>query len=157
MYWTDAMAGTVMKVAIDGGSPTMLASGQATPTGIAVDGSDAYWTNEPLNQAGSVMKVPLACGAPDSIATGQNRPRHIAVDASNVYWTNLGRRESPRRIGKQGAKVGWRSLDVVHPFVSASSAARLSLQLDRDPVALLDSMLASGGGGLAPGYLGATR
>jgi hypothetical protein len=59
VYWVDATSvywvdhgvsgnnnGTVMKVALDGGTPTVLASGHNAPIGIAVDATSVYWTDE---------------------------------------------------------------------------------------------------------------
>jgi hypothetical protein len=37
VYWTNYISGTVMKVGIGGVTPTTLASGQDTPSSIAVD------------------------------------------------------------------------------------------------------------------------
>ena len=76
-----------MKVAIDGGAPTILASGQSSPTRIAVDATSVYWTNS-VN--GMVMKVPLDGGTPTTLASNQEIPYGIAVDATSVYWANRG-------------------------------------------------------------------
>ena len=64
-----------------------VASGQAFPNGIAVDGTSLYWTN---NNDGTIRKMALGGGVPVTLATGQASPWAIAVDGTNVYWTNLG-------------------------------------------------------------------
>jgi Collagen triple helix repeat (20 copies) len=46
VYWTDALDGTVSKVAKNGGVVSTLAVHQAAPSSIAVDDTYVYWTNQ---------------------------------------------------------------------------------------------------------------
>jgi hypothetical protein len=94
VYWTNASGGTVMKVAIDGGTPTTLASGQDAPNGIAVGGSYVYWANAGVANAnsyftsGTLMKVPVAGGSLTTLASGSISPAAVAVDSSGVYFVD---------------------------------------------------------------------
>jgi hypothetical protein len=55
-YWTDVFDGIVMKVPLDGGARTTLASGHGAGP-MTVDATSVYWTTELSGP--SVMKVPL--------------------------------------------------------------------------------------------------
>ncbi len=83
VFWTDIMAGTVMTVSLEGGTPVTLASG-GHPDGIAVDSTGVYWT-DPIN--GTVMKVGLFGGAPVTLVSGTVNPSGIVVDSTSVYLT----------------------------------------------------------------------
>jgi hypothetical protein len=81
----------VMRVALDGGSPTLLAPGPALS--VATDGTDVYFTT-----SSAVMKVPAAGGSPVTLASiphgpttpSSGVPSGLAVDGDNVYWTGYG-------------------------------------------------------------------
>jgi DNA-binding beta-propeller fold protein YncE len=72
-------------------APTLIASDQNAPWGIALDANNVYWTNYGDGAGtGSVMKAALDGGIPIVLAAGQNFPSGIAVDDTNVYWANFG-------------------------------------------------------------------
>jgi hypothetical protein len=85
--------GPVAKCALTGcASPTIVAAAQATPVGIAVDGSGVYWANQAAGNAtaGTVAYCPKSgCPAsgPTTLASGRNGPFLVALDADFVYWT----------------------------------------------------------------------
>jgi len=64
-----------------------LASGQALPMGLTVDGAHLYWAN---NVGNTIARVPKGGGPVEVVATGQNGPFSVAVDNDAVYWVNQG-------------------------------------------------------------------
>jgi hypothetical protein len=100
VYWTGSDPspmpgqnswGWVLSCAVGGcnQTPTIVASGQDDPTGVAAGPTGVYWT---MYSTGQVANCPVAgagCGVgPTTLATGQVGPSGIAVDDANVYWTS---------------------------------------------------------------------
>jgi hypothetical protein len=75
--------------ACDGGvcQPVLLASGVITPTAIAVDAQNVYFTTNQSAQAGTVSSVPIDGGPVTDLVTGQETPDSLAIDGSHLYWT----------------------------------------------------------------------
>ena len=83
VYWTNLSDNhAVMKVAIDGGAPTVL-SAATSPWAIVVRESSVYFTD-----GDDVMMVPAAGGNAVPLATAQEFPFSLAVDATNLYWSS---------------------------------------------------------------------
>jgi hypothetical protein len=86
VYWVnDGDAVGITRAPLDGGAPVSLVTGLTSPTYLAVDDTNLYWTSV---NGGLVMKLPLAGGPPVVLAHGQNGPWTVAVDDTSVYWTN---------------------------------------------------------------------
>jgi hypothetical protein len=94
--------GSVMKISLDGGLPTVLASGQVGVGAIAIDENNVYWTagtvvnfgTPQFRRESSVVKMPLGGGTPATFVSGQIDSFRIAVDAANIYWLNRGTGEN---------------------------------------------------------------
>ncbi len=86
---TQANDGGAGATLLDGATtPTVLASGLAAPTALALGPSDVFWTDA----AGGVWSVPRAGGTKASIATAQVAPVNIVANAAlgTLYWANSG-------------------------------------------------------------------
>jgi hypothetical protein len=84
LYWTDfSDPGTVEKVSLSSGQPTMLATGHVAE-GLAVDATSVYWVNA---GNGTLMKVPLNGGTAETLASGLDGASGLAIDATNAYVT----------------------------------------------------------------------
>jgi hypothetical protein len=100
VYWTQGSAeGGVFTCPKSGcgASPTTLATGQASPTFVAVDDSGVYWAN---GSGGTIMQCPLSgCKAPNLLASTV-APFAIALDPVSVYFTNSGAFGEVLRVAK---------------------------------------------------------
>jgi hypothetical protein len=67
-------------------TPTIFATGQASPYFITVYDGDAYWSNN-TSPAGSIVKCAVAgCGGSPTTITASDFPLGLAVDATGIYW-----------------------------------------------------------------------
>jgi hypothetical protein len=91
---TDGTDGAIRRMGVTG-SPvaSTLAGGLNWPTGVALWGEYAYWTDngdgDPASLSGSVMRALVAGpSSPEKVAADLPCPVGIAVDDSGVYWTD---------------------------------------------------------------------
>lgn len=82
----------LVRLPLGGGSlatmaPLATSSGSLDVGSLAVDATNAYWSQP---STGSVMSVPLAGGAPLTLATAQANPGPVTLDSANLYWANGG-------------------------------------------------------------------
>ncbi len=99
VYWlyqgtstNDYVDGAILRVSLDDGSMTTLASDQWLPSCIAVDANNVYWVGRDSTSGNSAQrclsKVALTGGSTTTLVAGQSAVHAIAVDATSVYWTN---------------------------------------------------------------------
>ncbi len=92
IYWANFGSGEVMSASLSGtpvtaGAPVPLATGQASPHGVAIDATHVYWTNR---GDGTVRKVPRGGGKAVIVAKNQVAPGAIVVEGDSVFWVNEG-------------------------------------------------------------------
>jgi len=131
------MTGSVASVPIAGGAVVTLASGQAAPFALAVDGTNVYWTNQAAageflgTASGTVMQVPRRGGARVTLAATQAQPQNITVLGATVYWTNRGLSTDPDETGYVmkvpigGGAVTTLAKAGIFPLAIAASGAEL--------------------------------
>jgi hypothetical protein len=75
----------IVSDALADGTMTTLVPGVGYALGMAVDGTNVYWTIPGLGQ---VNAYAFAGGATTTIASGEASPEDIASDGTNVYWVD---------------------------------------------------------------------
>lgn len=106
LYWTSRGAvgagnGSILRMPIEGGAVTTLATGQADPTQIAVGTTHVYWTNTgDFHASVGLMRVPVAGGEAETVVSTQSavyaqyaEMGGVFVDAENLYYTVKGTQE----------------------------------------------------------------
>gem|GEM_PF-1925848 len=89
VYWTrtgdttTGQGGAVMKVAATGGTPVEVAANQNTARGLALDGSNMYWSS--AVSGGAIQKLSVAGGTAAVVAGALNSPA-IAVSPNWLYF-----------------------------------------------------------------------
>jgi hypothetical protein len=78
----------VSGVPVGGGNATVVAMGQASPFGLASDGTYAYWTNSTVANPGhGIAKAPLSGVGPVIYrAVNQQSPVWVTLDQTTIYW-----------------------------------------------------------------------
>jgi hypothetical protein len=87
VYTARGFDGLVVSEKIDGtGDAITHASGEATPSCVAVDARYVYWGDQDSGLVKRTTKT--AGGAVETLAAGQAQPFAIAVNSRAVYWLN---------------------------------------------------------------------
>jgi hypothetical protein len=81
VYWTQALEGLVLSVAVDGGGITTLASDQPQAASLAVDATNVYWGAESL-----MLSVPKRGGIVITLAQATDWVEAVAADGNSTYW-----------------------------------------------------------------------
>ncbi|MBW2523098.1 MAG: hypothetical protein JRI23_02930 [Deltaproteobacteria bacterium] len=86
VYWLESSgAGRVGKVGKDGNGAVELASDLSGLTGIAVYGSDVYWSCAPCD---AIKRVSTAGTNPATLADSEDAPSDVAVTSDGIFWVN---------------------------------------------------------------------
>jgi hypothetical protein len=88
LYWT-VWDGQVLSMPIGGGAVTILADGQLHASGVAVDATRVYWSEQAT--PGLIQSLPKAGGpTPTILASGNAALKVFAIDATRVYYAQYG-------------------------------------------------------------------
>jgi hypothetical protein len=97
VYWTAASAGVVAACPLTGcGAPTVLASGEPYPLGVATSGGQAYWSDYGLPGdggtvvGGGVGSSTVGSGDGKILVGNEIHAGPIAADPNNIYWSAAG-------------------------------------------------------------------
>jgi hypothetical protein len=122
VYWADKHSNTINKVAKNGGSITVLASGLNEPESVAVDSTSVYWTEA---GSGSVKKVAINGGVVTTLAQGLNYPLGIALNSTNVYWAEHNSSGTIKTVDKNGGTVTTLASGLNYPVYIALDSTTL--------------------------------
>jgi hypothetical protein len=93
VFWVEqgsaeAADGAVKRVPLGGGTPELLARGQAAPRSIVLDSGNPLWTVRGDGpEAGALMRLELDSGSPSALVAGRSRPEGVARNEKKVFWT----------------------------------------------------------------------
>ena len=122
VVWTDEQKGDVVLANPQKGAPLrILASGQARPYSVTMDGAHVYWANE---ENGSLARVVRAGGEVEVLVRGQSWPAGAAVDATHLYWIDR-HAGQVMRIRKNGGEPQILASASVGSFTLALSGTHL--------------------------------
>jgi len=82
VYWIEG-TGTILKVPVNGGAITTLATGlTGIGGGLATDGTNLFWT-----QGTSIVRMPVTGGVPTTLFSNRvGLTGRLAVDSTSLYW-----------------------------------------------------------------------
>ena len=83
LFWTDTLAGTVMRAAVDGAQASVVFTGTVNPTGLIVTDDRLFWTE--LTWPGRVLSVSPDGNDSRIVGEGTNTPA-LALAAGHAFW-----------------------------------------------------------------------
>ena len=86
IYWSDVLAGSILRAGLDGSNIEMVIGGLRTPKGISIDGSKLYWAD---SGTGKIQSAHLDGADMKDMVAGASDPDKVAVDLDHrtIYWT----------------------------------------------------------------------
>ena len=86
IYWSDVLAGSILRAGLDGSNMEMVIGGLGTPKGISIEGSKLYWAD---SGTGKIQSAHLDGANMKDIVTEASDPDKVAVDLDHrtIFWT----------------------------------------------------------------------
>jgi hypothetical protein len=133
VYWS--FDTWVMKVSLDGGGLTQLASRSLPTKGVAVNADYVTWAD--FGTAGGVLQVPLNGGGATPLAPNQNNVGALTLDSTTAYWAASG-----------SGTIVKATLDGGAPVVVSNVAGPYGIAVDSTNIYWTASNDVAGGGAL---------
>jgi hypothetical protein len=136
IYWTEMMTGKVRSVAVAGGAISDVATGQLSPTQIAIGSKGVYWVNQGDTTAGSSKVMgklfPITAGAPIEIkaATGMDKLPAVAVNGLKVYYAFDPPATDTAGLADRGSRVHEATLNAAGDSVMSDVVVGIAVNYD---------------------------
>ena len=100
--------------------PTLVATGQASPRGVAIDGTYVYWANEEEGTVRRIARDDAGDGASEVVTGDVAGPSQIALQGDYVYFTAGGDGGAVLRAPKTGGAAESVALEQEGAFAIAA-------------------------------------
>ncbi|MCC6668315.1 MAG: hypothetical protein IT375_31515 [Polyangiaceae bacterium] len=123
VYWTEQTPKLVRRAPKGGGAPETLGTGLSSALGLALDATNAYFSD--MSATGAVNRAPKAPGSVQALASNVPWPLEIAITPAHAYWTTFANNGAVRRVPLAGGATEVVVPNVDNSFGIASDAANV--------------------------------
>ena len=103
LFWNNNGDSTVRRLGDGGGESIILAEGQTTCLGLAIDAERVYWVAwGPTTDEGWVRMVPKGGGTPVDLASAQVKPDTLHLDSAGMLYFRSGNKTAITKVPATG-------------------------------------------------------